>query len=115
MGQHLRIILSVRSAAKSRLLSTYSVNTADKSLNMDNLYHTDNTAEAAFMLLKGAGLETLELNQDDGKVTIVLKQKKEGDIGEWIDQWPKSPEFKYFAVFNLLTIQIKRKLNGYRK
>lgn len=82
---------------------------------MDNLYHTDNTAEAAFMYSKGAEIHSLELNQDDGKITIVLKQKNEGDIGEWINQWPKSPEFKYFAHLNLLTIQIKRKLNGYRK
>jgi hypothetical protein len=78
---------------------------------MDNLYHTDNTAEAAFILLKGAALENLELNQDDHKITIVLKQKTEGDIGEWINKWPTSPEFKYYAFFNLLTIQIKRKLN----
>jgi hypothetical protein len=84
-------------------------------MSADNLYHTDNTAEAAFMLLKGAKLDTLELNQDDHKVTIVLKQENEGDIGEWIDKWPTSPEFKYYAHFNLLTIQIKRLLNGHKK
>ncbi len=81
---------------------------------MNKLYHTDNTAEAAFMLLKGAKFNNLELEPGEQKLTIVLEQEQEGAIGNLIDLWPKSPEFKYFAYLNWLTIQIKRRLNGYK-
>ncbi|MFA5306524.1 MAG: hypothetical protein WC365_03680 [Candidatus Babeliales bacterium] len=114
MGIDLQNIRNALRAIKSRLPLIYTVNIVGRSLKMPEIYHTDNTAEAAYMLLKGIELHHLELNEDDGKVTIVLKDNEL--LGEHIINWPHSPEFKYYASFNLLTIKIKRLLNGnYKK
>jgi hypothetical protein len=90
-------------------------NQISKGIKMSDLFHTDNTAEAAYMMLNGAKLVDLELSPGDHKVTIVLKDNGNQLLGDWIINWPTSPEFKYYAHFNLLTIQIKRLLNGYRR
>ena len=74
------------------------------------IFHCDNTAEAAHILLSKPGyveFVCFEPVPNSNHVDIILKESEPGHIGECLESWPTSRDFKYFGMLHWLNLGIR--------
>ena len=79
---------------------------------MNKLYHTSDTAEAAYLIMHDCHL--VKSNRQDGIVEFILQEPSQGKIGELLTEWetPYCGEHKFFKTYRWLLSQIKGGDNG---
>jgi hypothetical protein len=80
---------------------------------MNKTYTTSDTAESAYLIAHGIQFKSVEKDKSDPKVTIVLEERTEGEIGELLIPWDMGdcPEKNFFLKYKWLLRQVAPK-NG---